>query len=185
MRALTLTPVLFGLPVLSALVNTQFPHLLIPLNSSDPNRIYGTQKTGEVSNSVYTEVSFDVPGDNAATNCRINFHVNTNATKNAPRELSGDAPYTFNVTRVASAMDQFKDSWASHPAPTDWVATVTLTKAGDVTVDGAWFDCPKWNVAQFLLTPSANRALRYWWFELDYPASEGGPHGITLEMHTA
>jgi hypothetical protein len=133
---------------------------------------------------VWTEVSFDVPSNVDANICRINFHINTNPSKNAPRTLSGDAPYTFLIYRMLTDINQDTDSWNSHPKTTNYVATVTLTPGGGVTLLDGWFQCPMGDVAQFLLTPVGSRAFKYTWFELDYASDAGGPHGITLEMHT-
>lgn len=45
------------------------------------------------------------------------------------------------------------------------------------------YPCPKGQVAQFLLHPASDdRDFGLDWFELDYPASEGGPHGIVFDM---
>jgi hypothetical protein len=184
MRAFTLLPVLFALGSIAELQHFEFPHLLVPLKQATPDSAYGTRTTGEVSNSVHTEVSFDVPADMPAAICRINFHVNTNPAKNAPRALSGQAPYTFLVHRIESAIDKDKDTWNSHPEIMYQIGKITLTQSGGVTVENDWFQCPKGDLAQFMLMPENDRAFKYSWFELDYPAEAGGAHGITLEMHT-
>jgi hypothetical protein len=184
MRAFALLPVLFALGSIAELEHVEFPHLIIPLKDSTADSAYGTQTTGEVSNSVYTEVSFDVPRDVAANICRINFSINTNPAKNAPRTLSGQAPYTFFVYRIEPTINKDTDTWNSHPEIINYVATITLSEGGGVTIVDGWFDCPKGEVAQFLLVPQGTRAFRYTWYELNYPASAGGPHGITLEMHS-
>jgi hypothetical protein len=184
MRFLTLLPFLFVLGAVADLQAVEFPHLIIPLKKSSPDQAFGTQTSGEISQSVWTEVSFDVPSNVEAKICRINFHINTNSSKNAPRTLSGDAPYTFLIYRLLTDINKDTDSWNSYPKTTNYVATVTLTPGGSVTVKDGWFQCPMGDVAQFLLTPVGSRAFRYTWFELDYPSDAGGPHGITLEMHT-
>ena len=112
------------------------------------------------------------------------FYVNTDPNKNAPRELSGEAPYVFNITRLEPKMNKDSDKWNSYPATTGHVKTVELDYAGVKSQDDGWFTCPKGQVAQFLLRPASNRNFRYYWFELDYPGTEGGAHGVVLEMHT-
>ncbi|KAL5115102.1 hypothetical protein ACEQ8H_007017 [Pleosporales sp. CAS-2024a] len=186
MRLLTLFPVLFALGAVADLLYVDFPHLLIPINKTSPNTVYGTVKTGEVSNNVWTEVSFDVRNDIPGVKiCRINFHINTNPSKNAPRSLSGVAPYEFVIYRTTSNMDQTKDSWNHSPMITNYLAAVKLTQDGAVELTDGWFQCPLGDVAQFVLTPVTDtRAFKYTWFELDYPEEQGGPHGITLEMHS-
>lgn len=64
----------------------------------------------------------------------------------------------------------------------NYAATVNVSKAGDVSVEDGWFQCKGGEVAQFLLY--GNGEGRVSWFELDYGAEVGGPHGIVLEMHS-
>ena len=52
MYALTLLPLLFGLPSLGALVSRQFPRLIIPVDSDNPNKAYGTQLSGAITQKV-------------------------------------------------------------------------------------------------------------------------------------
>jgi hypothetical protein len=184
MRAFAILPILFAIGSFAELQYTDFPSLIVTLKERTPDSAYGTQTSGEISNSVHTEVSFDVPSDVPTNVCRINFSINTNPSKNAPRALSGQAPYTFVVYRLAPTINKDKDTWRSHPEIRNYVATITLSQSGGVTVKNGWFQCPKGEVAQFLLMAETERAFRYTWFELDYPSSAGGPHGITLEMHT-
>ncbi|KAF2032445.1 hypothetical protein EK21DRAFT_35865, partial [Setomelanomma holmii] len=176
---------LFLTSTLAELQYVAFPHLLLPLSRSRPTTAPGTQLTGEISNDVYLGVSFDVPANVTAAICRINFHINTNAAKNAPRELSGVAPYQFSISRLAPGLNDKLTTWANRPQIIARVEGVTLTHDGQVTIpdNEGWFDCPEGDVAQFLLYPASSRAFRYTWFELDYGWDVGGPHGITLEMH--
>lgn len=188
MHFLTLSPLLLALPVLSTLIFTDFPHLLISLDKNQPDTVIGTLPSATVSNSIWTEVSFDVHQykDYPANICRLNFHVNTNGPKNAPRKLDGEAPYKFEIYRLEPTIDKNADTWDSHPPMSEkWaMATVTLTKEWGVTVEGGWFTCPFGNVAQFILKPVDDRAFSYSWYELNYGENEGGPHGLTLEMHS-
>jgi hypothetical protein len=52
MHALGLLPFLFALPSLGALVNRQFPHLIIPVDANAPNKSYGTQLRGNITQQV-------------------------------------------------------------------------------------------------------------------------------------
>ncbi|KAF1841247.1 uncharacterized protein K460DRAFT_421050 [Cucurbitaria berberidis CBS 394.84] len=189
MHALALLPVLFGLGAFADLLRTEFPHLIIPLVSTAPNTSFGTRLDATISYSPssgaseFTEISFDVPNNQAAI-CRLKFWINPDPNKNAPRELSGEAPYVFNISRLEPKINKNSDRWNSYPATTGYVKTVELDHSGVKWQDDGWFSCPKGQVAQFLLRPSGNRAFRYYWFELDYPADQGGAHGIVLEMHT-
>lgn len=80
-------------------------------------------------------------------------------------------------------MNKNTDTWNNHPAVTDLMATFEIDHAGTVTSRGTkWFVCPKGQVAQFVMTPANNRDFSFYWYELNYPDSDGGPHGVTLEM---
>ena len=186
MHFLTLAPLLFALPTFADLMFVDFPHLMIPLVRSTPTKAYGTHPNATVSNNVLTEISFDVRKDIPNVHvCRINFHINTDKNKNAPKDLQGVPPLQFHVTRLEPEINKDTDTYADHPAPVgDPVATITLHADWSVDVQRGWFECPFGSVAQFLLHPVGARNFRYSWYELNYPWSEGGPHGITLEMHS-
>lgn len=132
----------------------------------------------------HVEISFDVP-ENEAAICRLNFLVNTHSKKNAPRALYGTAPYSFSISRLQPTINSETDTWNSHPQVTEYLATYLLGQAGNVsTTYSKWFECPMGQLAQFLLYPDGERDFGYYWFELDYPQEDGGPHGVVLEMHT-
>ena len=202
MHTLSLLPILFATLSISELVSRQFPHLIIPVNANEPNRAYGTQLTGNITQQVplpllsppstaqnspslqkYTEISFDIPS-NAPTSCTLNFFINTLADVNAPWTLSGQAPYQFNISSLPPAINKDTDTWNSRPAPIKTIATVTLGKDGNVSISGGAVEpCPKGQVSQFLLHPaSEEREFGFEWFELDYPESMGGGHGIVFDM---
>ncbi|KAF3043066.1 hypothetical protein E8E11_000760 [Didymella keratinophila] len=183
MLAISFIPFLFALPSLGALVNRQFPHLIIPVDANAPDKAYGTQLRGKITQQQYTEISFDVPSNDASW-CQLNFYINTFPNLGAPWSLSGQAPYTFNISSLPPAINKDTDTWNSRPQPISTVATVTLSHNGTASISGgAVYPCPKGQVAQFLLHPASDeRDFGFEWFELDYPASQGGPHGIVFDM---
>ncbi|KAF1939816.1 hypothetical protein EJ02DRAFT_245564 [Clathrospora elynae] len=189
MRTLALLPAFFGIPSFATLINTQFPHLLIPLVSTSPDTAFGTQKDATVSYSSstgaqqWTAISFDVP-NNAATICRLNFKVNTDPSMGAPFELNGTAPFAINISRIKPTLNAQTTTWNNRPATIDYYDTYTISQDKQVTeINSKWFDCPKGMVAQFIIHPASQRDLDLYWFELAYGADEGGPHGVVLEMH--
>jgi hypothetical protein len=184
MRGLNLIPFLFTLPSLATLQFTDYPHLIIPLDSSSPTKNFGTQNGGLVGYGVNTEISFDVRADVPANICRLNFHLNLNPAKNAPWALAGPTPFEITASRLTPTIDKDKDSWNSHPKVNEYVATFVVSRNGSVTVHDESFICPKGDVAQFMLSTSAGRGSSLSWYELDYGWDVGGPHGVTLEMHT-
>jgi hypothetical protein len=133
-------------------------------------------------------VSFDVPY-NEATKCRLNFHVNQNLVKNAPFTLKGTSEFAINISRLEPNLINGVTTWSNRPAVTEYYDTYVLTPDGNgkatvTTIHSKWFECPKNGVAQFIIHPASGRDLTLYWFELNYDAASGGPHGVTLEMHT-
>jgi hypothetical protein len=131
----------------------------------------------------WTAVNFDVP-DNAANICRLRFLINIDTSKNAPLELAGKAPFEINISRIEPKLVNGRTTWNNKPAITEHYDTYVLsTNAASETVS-KWFQCPKGKVAQFVIHPASKSDLDVYWFELNYSATEGGPHGVVLEMHT-
>lgn len=132
---------------------------------------------------MYTEISFDIPS-NDATRCQLNFFINTNTSRAAPWSLWGKPPYQFNISSLPPTINRDNDTWNHRPQPIKTVATVTLDHSGNVSIaNGAIQPCPKGQPAQYLLHPASDdRIFGFTWFELDYPASQGGPHGIVFDM---
>lgn len=183
MRISTLLPIVWTLGAVAELQFTDFPHLIIPLNQSAPDTNYGTQTSRIISNKVFTEISFDVRADIPATICHLNFHLNLNPTMNAPWSLEG-GPFTFIIARIKPTIDKDKDTWNNYPDVLNNVANVTVGQDGNVAVEDEQFECPKGGLAQFAMWPSNNADVEFTWFELNYGSEIGGPHGVTLEMHT-
>jgi hypothetical protein len=129
-------------------------------------------------------ISFDVPW-NEAVICKLNFHLNTNDQKNAPTRLQGGPPWAVNISMIEPTINNDTISWNTRPKPLRHIALYDISTLRKVTaIQETWFECPKGGVAQFIMHPGTKMELEVGWYELDYPWSEGGPHGVTLEMHT-
>ncbi|PSN62265.1 hypothetical protein BS50DRAFT_453004, partial [Corynespora cassiicola Philippines] len=168
----------------STLLGREFPHLIVPVKRTEPDRPFGTQYLGPSSigakrltpSQVYTEISFDVPS-NAASWCSLSVFIDPETQ--APWTLWGSKPFRFNVSALPPKMSEHKDSWNGRPQPHAWVATVEVgNAAGAAVIDGGTFACAKGQVAQFLLHPATDGDGGLTWFELDRPL-----HGITYDMY--
>jgi hypothetical protein len=52
----------------------EFPHLIVPIDSSSPNSAAGTQFNAEVSSTIATIFNFDIPASDAGKTCSLVFH---------------------------------------------------------------------------------------------------------------
>lgn len=51
----------------------QFPHLIVPVSSEQPNKAYGTQYNGTLNDKVSTIFNFDIPQSYAGKSCSLVF----------------------------------------------------------------------------------------------------------------
>jgi hypothetical protein len=65
-----------GAPCSTNLVsgNFEFPHLIVPIDSSSPNTAGGTQFNAEVTSTISTIFNFDIPASDAGKTCSLVFH---------------------------------------------------------------------------------------------------------------
>ncbi|KAF2727617.1 hypothetical protein EJ04DRAFT_529288 [Polyplosphaeria fusca] len=180
MRSINLASVLLGLQAASArIINTQFPHLIVPVKEESPNQVFGTQYSGEISQEagatsrVFTEILFDVPL-NEATSCKVNFIV----SEGAPREVTGSGAFAFDVWTV-SGTPKDQDSWNNRPQLAQWVLQVKLNPDGSVkSKTGGSVPCVKGLPNSFVVTPgNGTEGWKFTWLEIDFPLQ-----GIVFEM---
>ncbi|XMA12767.1 hypothetical protein WAI453_005558 [Rhynchosporium graminicola] len=51
----------------------EFPHLIIPIDSANPNTAYGTSYFGEVSSTISSIFNFDIPSTDSGKTCTLIF----------------------------------------------------------------------------------------------------------------
>ncbi|KAF2645576.1 hypothetical protein P280DRAFT_442211 [Massarina eburnea CBS 473.64] len=178
MLALALAPVLFGLPSFCGIVDTQFAHLIVPLNKAIPDTAINTQKSFDIERDIYTEFLFDVPNSDAIW-CNLHLTINTDATRGAPWHVWGlEEPFVFNVSTLSRPINKDADTWNNHPTPKDSVAQFKVYNNGVVEQHGGqWLTCPKGNTAEFIAHPAdVKKEGGFTIYELDEPL-----HGLTYE----
>jgi hypothetical protein len=100
--------------------------------------------------------------------------------RGAPWSVWGPEPFKFNISSLPPKINKDKDTWNSHPASIEWIASVEVWRDGGVKLTGGqWFSCSKGQVAQYLLQPAdLEKEGGLKWFELDDPL-----HGLTYNMY--
>ena len=74
----------------------QFPHLIVPINSTAPNKAYGTGYNSTASGTVSSIFNFDIPQSYAGKTCSLEFLFPTqDQLETSAYEFSG--PGTFKV----------------------------------------------------------------------------------------
>ncbi|KAL0637478.1 hypothetical protein Q9L58_003533 [Maublancomyces gigas] len=173
----------------SEVIDTIFPHYLVPAVQNFPNTTYATQHTAQINYTGFDSdmsettmfVGFDVPYNNA-TNCLIKFTM--------PDVLSGGYEWTakgsgkFDVYMVTSLIVPGELSWNNRPQryptlnPQPLFRITQPTQGGEAAVDGYMMRCFNGQRMDFELVADHQAGMvEFDWFELDTPKT-----GITMEM---
>ena len=82
----------------------EYPHLIIPVNSSTPDTAYGTQYFGTVSSTVSTIFNFDIPSSDSGKTCSLIFLFPTKAElETSDYTFSGDGKVDFSWLESAAS----------------------------------------------------------------------------------
>ena len=121
--------------------STTYPNLLIPVNSQQANKVYGTGYNVTCDSNSETLVTFNV-NQNATGQCQLNFMLPEHPGSDTPN------PFTYSATdngkidvySLNSAPNKDTTNYSNKPARGDKVATFTLVKGQ--TNYGYTFTCP-------------------------------------------
>ncbi|QDS77396.1 hypothetical protein FKW77_006157 [Venturia effusa] len=162
-----------------------FPSLIIPIQSDQPTRAFGTQKSGAIKwdqgNEIATEIAFDnLPF--GGERCSLNFVL----ARNGPWTFDAQStkPWTFGIYNMIGGLVSQEDTWNKHPLATDFVANVILSVGPnaqmDVAISNHTVPCTKGR-AQFLLR-SYPSSFNLTWFEIKEVPPTEGRNGITFDI---
>lgn len=135
----------------------QFPHLIIPIDSSQPNSAPGTSYNGEVSSTVSSIFNFDIPPSYAGQTCSLVFLFPTQAELTTSSfTFSGNGGIDFSLLNgVATQATDFANA---PEVETDYGVT-TVAPGNSYTI--ATFACPAGTAQSFELKASGDTCLTY------------------------
>ncbi|RDK47142.1 hypothetical protein M752DRAFT_70470 [Aspergillus phoenicis ATCC 13157] len=82
----------------------EYPHLIVPINSSTPDTAYGTQYFGTVSSTVSTIFNFDIPSSDSGKTCSLIFLFPTkDQLETSDYTFSGDGKIDFSQLESAAS----------------------------------------------------------------------------------
>lgn len=124
----------------------QYPHLIVPVNSTAPSDSYGTQYNGEISESVCSLFNFDIPADWSAGTCSVlfllpqkeeletsNYTLSGSGGEAVFKELSAPADETTTWDSVPEAKGEL-GSWALEAGKRFVVQSVECSAIADQTL---------------------------------------------------
>lgn len=137
--------------------NYEFPHLIIPVDSSKPNTAPGTSYFGIVSSTVSSIFNFDIPASDAGKTCSLIFLFPTQAQLTTSSfTFSGNGGIDFSkLSGVATG----STSYSNAPGVAQDYGVTTVAPGHSYTI--ATFPCPANTAISFELKASGDTSLNY------------------------
>jgi len=137
--------------------NYEFPHLIIPVDSSNPNTAAGTSYFGAVSSTVSSIFNFDIPSSDSGKTCSLIFLFPTQADlQTSSYTFSGNGGIDFSM--LSGTATTGTTSANAPGVETDYGVT---TVAPGNSYNIATFACPAGTTVSFELKASGDTSLNY------------------------
>jgi len=137
--------------------NYEFPHLIIPIDSSNPNNAPGTSYFGEVSSTVSSIFNFDIPASDSGKTCSLIFlFPEQSQLTTSSYTFSGNGGIDFSL--LSGVATQATDYANAPSVKTDYGVT-TVAPGNSYSI--ATFACPAGTAVSFELKASGDTCLSY------------------------
>jgi len=135
----------------------QYPHLIIPIDSSKPTTAAGTSYFGEVSSTISTIFNFDIPQSYSSKTCELWFSFPTQSQLTTSSFTFSGAG-TVDIKSLSSVATQ-STSYSSAPGVAADLGQVTLAPGNAYKI--ASFSCPAGKTVSYEMSAVGNTAFRY------------------------
>lgn len=144
--------------------NFEFPHLIIPIDSSHPNKAPGTSYDGEVTSTISSIFNFDIPASDAGKTCSLVFlFPHKKDLQTSSFTFSGDGKIDFEQLVSPATLST---TYNNAPAVAKNLGTITVAPGNSYVV--STFACPAGNTVAYEMKNAGTTSLE--WFE-DYNPS--------------
>jgi hypothetical protein len=135
----------------------QFPHLIVPVNSAEPNEAYGTQYDGTVCGTDSSIFLFDIPPSYAGQTCSLVFLLPDQAQlQTSSFTLSGTGAIGFS--QLATTVTQQTTYNNRGPVKTN-LGSFTVVPGNGYLI--STFACPANSQLTYELSPCGDTCLTY------------------------
>ena len=136
----------------------QFPHLIVPVDSSNPNKAYGTQYNATISSKVSTIFNFDIPASYAGKTCSTVFlFPQLDQLETSSYSLNDKGGFTI---AVLNGVANESTTYSNAPAVAKQIGAVESLKRGSsytLSQDA----CPAGSRVSFEITSTGGADLEY------------------------
>jgi hypothetical protein len=135
----------------------EFPHLIIPIDSSNPSSAPGTSYFGEVSSTISSIFNFDIPASDAGKTCSLIFLFPLQSQlQTSSFTFSGNGGIDFSeLNGIATTAT----SYSNAPGVAMDYGTTVVAPGNAYTI--ATFSCPAGKTVSFEMKAVGNTCLTY------------------------
>lgn len=135
----------------------EFPHLIIPVDSSKPNTAASTSYNGQASGSISSIFNFDIPQSLSGKTCKLEFLLpQKNQLQTSSYTLSGSGAVDFAQLSGPAVQGT---TYNNKPSVQTDFGTTTLVPGNAYTIKS--FACPAGQRIGFSLSPKDSTSLTY------------------------
>lgn len=137
--------------------NFEFPHLIIPVDSSSPNKAAGTQFNGKVTSSVSSIFNFDIPQSDSGKTCSLVFLFPKKADlQTSSFTFNGDGKIDFAaLSSPATSSTTFNNA----PSVSKDLGTITVAPGNTYVV--STFSCPAGQTVAYEMKNAGSTSLDF------------------------
>ncbi|KAL1964604.1 hypothetical protein VTN77DRAFT_6778 [Rasamsonia byssochlamydoides] len=135
----------------------EYPHLIVPIDSSAPSKAYGTSYNGTVTSSISSIFNFDIPASYSGKQCSLVFlFPEQQNLQTSSFSFSGNGAIDF--AQLQSAATQ-STTYSNAPAVKTDYGVKTVSPGNSYTI--ATFSCPAGQTVAFELKNAGTTNLNY------------------------
>lgn len=137
--------------------NFEFPHLIVPIDSSSPDTGRGTQYNAVVTSTISTIFNFDIPASDAGKTCSLVFHFpEQKDLQTSSFNFTGDGKVEF--AELSSPATQSTTFNSAPSVKTDFGVT-TIAPGNSYVI--STFACPSGQAIAFEIKEAGTTALTF------------------------
>lgn len=135
----------------------QYPHLIVPVDSSMPNKAYGTSYNGKVDKTTCSIFNFDIPSSYSGKKCSVVFlFPKQQDLTTSSFTTSGSGQCSFS--KLSSPADQMT-TYANQPSKAGDLGSMSIAPGNSYTIASG--DCAAGQRISYEMCSSGDYALNY------------------------
>ncbi|CAI7658553.1 unnamed protein product [Penicillium manginii] len=143
-------------PILSS-GNFEFPHLIIPIDSSSPDTAFGTSFNGTVTSTISSIFNFDIPQSDSGKTCSLVFLFPNKADlQTSSFSFSGDGK--IDVAKLASVATS-QTNFNNAPSVAEDLGYITISPGNSFVI--STFSCPAGQAISFEMKNAGSTDLDF------------------------